>query len=130
AMVEVTESGAAPFLLDRDPMQAELAELRPEVTREGVAAVDLVGARRDLVGGETAHAVAQHVGGLAQAEVEAADVVYAHERQLFGVEAAAEGCGRALGLMHVLDLPSNIGAQRPFFQGSPCPRQSALSTPH
>src|SRR5437764_928668 len=78
AMLEIAEPGSAPLLLDRDAMHAELAELGPQIAREGVAAVDLVGARRDLVGGEAAHAVAQHVGGLAQAEVEAADVVHAH----------------------------------------------------
>jgi hypothetical protein len=50
-------------------------------SREDVAAVDLVGARCDLVGGKAAHALAQHVGGLAEAEVEAADVVHAHLRR-------------------------------------------------
>ena len=78
AVLEIAEPGSAPFLLDGDAVQAELAELGPEVARKGVAAVDLVGARRDLVGGEAAHAVAQHVGGLAQAEIEAANVVHAH----------------------------------------------------
>src|SRR5215470_13187474 len=78
-MLEIAEPGAAPLLLDRDAVRAELAELRPEIARKGVAAIDLVGARGDLVGGEVTHAVAQHVGGLAQAEIETADVVHAHE---------------------------------------------------
>ena len=47
-MLEIAEPGAAPFLLDRDAVQAELAELRPQIAREHVAAVDLVGTRRDL----------------------------------------------------------------------------------
>ena len=81
AMLEVAEPGAAPFLLDGDAVEAELAELGPEVAREGIAAVDLVGARRDLVGGKAAHALAQHVGGFAEAEVEAADVIHAHVRR-------------------------------------------------
>ena len=53
---EVAEPGAAPFLFDRDAVQPKLAELGPEVAREGVAAVDLVGARCDPVGGKAAHA--------------------------------------------------------------------------
>ena len=81
AVLEIAEPGAAPFLLDGDAVHAELAQLRPEIARKRVAAVDLVGARRDPVGGEAAHAVAQHVGGLAQAEIKAADVVYAHLRR-------------------------------------------------
>jgi hypothetical protein len=52
-----------------------------QIPAEGIAAVDLVGARRDLVAGKAAHALAQHVGGLAEAEVEAADVVHAHVRR-------------------------------------------------
>ncbi len=49
AMGEIAHAGAAPFLLDGDAEQAERAELRPQIAREGVGAVDLVGARRDLV---------------------------------------------------------------------------------
>ena len=78
AVLEITQARSAPFLLDRDAVHAELAQLRPEIAREGVAAVDLVGARRNLVGGEVAHAVAQHIGGFAEAEIEAAGIVDAH----------------------------------------------------
>ena len=78
AVLEIAEPGAAPFLLDRDAVHAELAQLGPQVAWEGVAAVDLVGARRNLVGGKAAHAVAQHVGGLAKAEIKAPDIVDAH----------------------------------------------------
>ena len=53
------------------PEQAEVAELAPEVGREHVLVVDLGGARRDLVGGEGAHRVAQHVDRLAEIEVQA-----------------------------------------------------------
>ena len=70
-MLEIAEPRPAPFLLDRDAVHAELAELGPEIARKGVAAVDLVGARRDLVGGKAAHAVAQQVGGLAEVEIKA-----------------------------------------------------------
>ncbi len=70
AMLEIALPRAAPFFIDCDAVQAERAKLRPQIAREGVAAVDLVGAWRDLVRGETAHGIAQHVGGLAKAEIE------------------------------------------------------------
>src|SRR5262249_19470314 len=112
-VLEVAETRAAPFLLDRDAEHAELAELGPEVTREGVAAVDLVGTRRDLVGRKAAHAVAQHVGGLAQAEIEAADVVHAHGWVSVWRAPHKPAVGLP-GLMHVLDLTSNIGGRWPI----------------
>ena len=102
AMLEIAEPGAAPLLLDRDPVHAELAELRPQIARERVGTVDLVGARRDLVGREAAHAVAQHVGGLAQAEIEAAQVVPQHERWSL-----------ALAMLLVRGLSCNRGSVTP-----------------
>src|SRR5262245_40657419 len=81
AVLEIAEPRPAPFFLHRDAVHAELTELGPQITREGIAAVDLVGARRDAVVGEVAHAGAQHVGGLAQTEIEAANVVHPHRRQ-------------------------------------------------
>ena len=74
-MFQIAHAGAAVFLLDRDAEQAELAELAPEVHREGVVAVDRGGARRDLVGGERLDRAAQHVGGLAEVEVQAGQPV-------------------------------------------------------
>ena len=56
----------------------ELAQIGPEITRKDVAAVDLVGARRDAISGKPPHAIAQHVGGLAQAEVKTANIIHAH----------------------------------------------------
>jgi AcrR family transcriptional regulator len=47
-VLEIAQAGAAVFLLDGDAVQAERADLRPQVHRELVAAVDLGGARRDL----------------------------------------------------------------------------------
>ena len=44
--------GAAVFLLDGDAEDAERAHLAPQIRREFVDAVDLGGARRDLVRGE------------------------------------------------------------------------------
>ena len=55
-------------------MQAELAELFPQVGRKEVVAVDVGGARRDLVVGELLHRVAQHLDRLAEVEGEAGKV--------------------------------------------------------
>src|SRR5829696_4218 len=60
-MREVAHAGPAVFLLDRDAVQPERAHLGPQLDREAVGPVDLGGERRDLVLGEIAHAVAQHV---------------------------------------------------------------------
>src|SRR5262249_39362174 len=81
AVLEIAEPRPTPFLLHGDAVHAELAHPGPQVPREGVAAGELVGARGDALGGETAHAVAQHVGGLAQTEIKAARVVHAHGRR-------------------------------------------------
>ena len=78
AMLEIAEAGAAILFLDRDAVQAEGAELRPQIARELVAAVDRVGARRDLGLREVAHRVADGVGVLAEIEVEIAGGVGEH----------------------------------------------------
>src|SRR5690606_31017636 len=61
---------------------AEIAHLAPEVGRELVLAVDVGGARRDLVGGEAHDRGAQHVGGLAQVEVQRRQGVGDHRARL------------------------------------------------
>ena len=66
------------LLLDGDAQEAEAAELGPELAREAVGAVDLVRARGDPVGSEIAYRRAQHLGGLAQAEIEALRLVWDH----------------------------------------------------
>ena len=70
AVLEIAEPGAAVFLLDGNPVQAERADLGPEVAGELVALVDVGGARRDLVGGELLHRFADGVRGFAEIEVE------------------------------------------------------------
>ena len=75
AVLEITEAGAAPLLLDGDAMNAKRAERGPQIAGKAVAAVDLVGARRDFLGREPADALAQHIRRLAQAEIEAAKAV-------------------------------------------------------
>ena len=69
-MLQIAKPGAAILLFDGDAVQAELAHLGPQVTGEFVAAVDLVGDRRDPVGGEAAYRVAQHVRGVAEIVIE------------------------------------------------------------
>ena len=71
-MVEIAEAKAAPFLLDRDPVQAKGSHLRPQVAGEPILGVDFGGQRRDLVSGEACGAFADHVGGFAQGEIEIA----------------------------------------------------------
>jgi len=68
---QVAQLGAAVLLLHRHAVQAEVAELLPEVVREQVVAVDVGGAGGDLVGGEVLDRAAQRVDGLAQVEVQA-----------------------------------------------------------
>ena len=66
---EVAEAGAAPALRHGDAEQAELTERRPEIARELVAAVDLGGARGDLLRREAPHLLADLVDALAEAEI-------------------------------------------------------------
>ncbi len=70
-MLEIAHAGAAKFLLDRDAEHAQIAELAPEIHRESVVAVDRRGARRDLVGGKALDRCAQHIGRLAEVEIQA-----------------------------------------------------------
>src|SRR6185437_1403479 len=60
-MREETHPAAAVFGGDGNAEQPHVAELLPQVGREQVVAVDLVGARRDFLLGEGVHAFAQQV---------------------------------------------------------------------
>ena len=71
AMFEIAQAGAAIFLVHRDAVQAERAHFRPQVAREHVIAVDLLGARRDAVLREAADGLAQHFDVGPEAEIEA-----------------------------------------------------------
>ena len=82
AMGEIAHAGAAPFLLDRDAEQAERAELRPQLARKFVGAVDLSGAWRDFFAGEGADRLAQHIDVVAEAEIEAGEAVRDHRALL------------------------------------------------
>src|SRR5215469_10203399 len=80
AMLEIAEPCPAIFLLDRDAMQPERADLRPEVARKLIALVDLGGARRDLIAGEIVNGFANCVRGFAEVEIEDAVRVGNHGR--------------------------------------------------
>ena len=67
-VLEIAQPAAAILLLDRHAEQAELAELGPQMARELVGAVDLLGQRGDLARGEARHRVADHLRLLAEVE--------------------------------------------------------------
>src|ERR1700682_1580980 len=70
AVLEIPEPRATIFLLDRNPVQAERADLGPEVPRELIASVDFGGTRRDLVRREGMDGLANRVRGFAEIEIE------------------------------------------------------------
>ena len=70
AVFEIAQAGAAIFLFHGDAVQAERADLGPEVARKLVALVDFGGARRDLVAREGMDGLANRIRGLAEIEIE------------------------------------------------------------
>jgi hypothetical protein len=52
-------------------MHTELAHLGPEIPRELVRAIDLLGAWRDLLLSEISHGLTDGIGGLAEIEIKA-----------------------------------------------------------
>src|ERR1700722_6619327 len=68
-VLEIAQAQAAERLLDRDPVQAELAHGRPELAWKLVGPIDLGGERRDLVGGEPRCGSADGVGGFTEVEI-------------------------------------------------------------
>ena len=69
-VLEVAETEAAVFLGHGHAEQAHLAEFGPEFARKAVAAVDLVGERRDAAQGKLPDRLAQLVDARTQLEVE------------------------------------------------------------
>jgi hypothetical protein len=65
-----TTSEPAVFLLHRDAVQAELAHRRPQLLRKPVLAVRAFGERGDLLVGEAGRSVTDHLGALAELEIE------------------------------------------------------------
>ncbi len=69
-VLEVAEAEAAVFLGHGHAEQAHFPEFGPEFARKAVAAVDLVGDRRNAAQGELADGLAQLVDARTQLEVE------------------------------------------------------------
>ena len=84
AMFEIAKPRPAPFLFDRDAMQAERAHGPPQIARKIVGAVDLSGARSNFCLGEATHGFSQHIGVLPEAKIEAAIGVFKHVHLLPG----------------------------------------------
>src|SRR6516164_4548531 len=78
AMFEIAEPRPAIFLLDRNAVQAERADLGPEIAGELVGLVDLGGTRGDLVARETVHRLADGIRSLAEIEIEDATSIGDH----------------------------------------------------
>src|SRR5438105_3450892 len=60
-------------------MDAERSKFGPKVARERIIAVDVGGAWCDLRSREGAHAFAQHIGCLAEAEIETCETACKHQ---------------------------------------------------
>ena len=69
-MLQIAQAQAAKFFFHRDAVQAQRAHFRPEMAGKFIGGVIARGKGRDLFAGETAHRLAQHVRGLAQAEIQ------------------------------------------------------------
>ncbi len=69
-LFDKAHAGAAIIFRDGDAEQTELAQLRPEVSREIVLAVDGLRSGRDMVRRKSVHGLAQHVCGLAKRKIQ------------------------------------------------------------
>ncbi len=74
-VLQVAHARAAVFRRYRDAQQADGAQFRPKIGGEIVGDVDRGGARRDFVGGEGFHLIAQHVRDLTEVEIQAAHLI-------------------------------------------------------
>src|ERR1700674_5338285 len=101
-MGEIAHPGAAPFLLDRDAQQAKLAHWRPQVAWKIVAAIDLGGARRDLVAGKVRYGFAQPVEVLAEPEIEACPGIGDQSHGLVTPRWASSGFVTAISMRNAL----------------------------
>src|SRR6516164_11339468 len=83
-MLEIAEPRATILFLDRDSVQAERAELRPEVSGKLVGLVDFGGARRNFMAGEIVDGFAQRIRRFTKIEVEHPIRVGNHVGRPFG----------------------------------------------
>src|SRR5262245_47560414 len=85
AVLKIAEPKPTERLRHRDAMHAELAELRPQIARKGIAAIDLGGARSYPRGREAAHALAQHVRRFPEPEIEPPETACQHRISLLRI---------------------------------------------
>jgi hypothetical protein len=107
------------------PCNAELAQLRPQVAGKVLLRSISSRAAKSCRRRKAAHAVAQHVGGLAEAEIKAPDIVDAHYAGLGWDWPAIERS--IVGLMHVLRRAGNIAAGRAIWEVPQHLREYAIS---
>src|SRR4051812_38954027 len=82
AVRQIAEPSAPVLIIHGDAEYAKLAELRPQIARKLVVAVDLVSARRDLLMREARDRIAQRIHVLAEREVEPPPSIRDHRRSL------------------------------------------------
>ncbi len=95
-MLQIAEAKPAPLFLDRNPVQAQLAHLGPQLAGEFIGAVDLRRQGRDLVGGEARGHVADLIRSLAEVEIEGWGVIQGHGADLARAHARRERPGPCL----------------------------------
>src|SRR5690349_1301888 len=106
-MREVAETGPSPFLFDGDAEKTERSNLRPQIARKAVGAIDLVWARGDLVMRKAAHGVAKHLDVPAQTEIQSGQAVPQH-RSLPSGQSKAQREGQ--GLVSALKITARAPA--------------------
>ena len=81
-MAEITEAEAAIFLRRGDPVQPKRAHFRPQIAGKAVVAVDLGGARRNLIVGKLARRLTDRVRVFAEVKIERGGAVGDHGGRL------------------------------------------------
>jgi hypothetical protein len=119
-MFGIAHARAAEFLCHRDAMQSQRAKLRPQIGGKFVSLVYFGGARRDLIGGEGAHHIAQHVGAFAEVEIQSWQCIGNHRRSFTSAgtimrrfrQVCATFCGTRITLLCGTSRHDNINATK------------------
>ncbi len=114
-VLEVAETEAAVFLRHGHAEQAHLAHFGPELAREAVAAINLVGQRRDAAQGELPDRLAQLVDARTQVEIE--------------IDREHAASGRRARLDSRIILSDNQTGKYLPGQGDPCSNRSPMHRP-
>jgi hypothetical protein len=78
---QVAQAGATVIRAHRHAQKPQFAEFAPQIPREHIAAIDLVGARRDAFLGETLNLIAHGIDDFAESEIELAVCGIDHGRR-------------------------------------------------